>query len=214
MIFADAVASGADPGALSIICGCVASWLKAFRDWLMTSRTDSAAWAIAFTINTWAATIQKARVSVYEGVHAIFVVCKKGIKDAQWLEDAESLTDEEGHKEFRSRLHKLQKYIEKKDAEFKSDAENTGVFMNRVMMLAALASVLVIVFQWFYNATLIVLLPYPLFCLWQIIRGRWARLCVWWMRLMVECELGSIKKRCKKTDDPPSMCDLKKKLDV
>lgn len=213
MILADAVASGVPPDAISI-CECVVSWLKAFWSWLMTSRDDSAAWAIAFTINTWAATIKSARLAVYEDVHAIFVACKKGIKDAQWIEEAKSLTDEEGHKEFRSRLHKLQKYIEKKDAEFKNDAENTdGVFMNRVMMLAALASVLVIVFQWFYNATLAVLLPYPLFCLWQIIRGRWARLCVWWMRIRVKCELGSIKKRCKKPYEPPPMDELKKKLD-
>lgn len=214
MIFADAVASGADPGALSIICGCVASWLKAFWAWLMTSRTDSAAWAIAFTINTWAATIQKARVSIYEDVHAIFVACKKGIKDAQWIEEAESLTDEEGHKEFRSRLHKLQKYIDRKDAEFLNDTKSSGMFMKRVMMLAALASVLVIVFKWYCNFTLVVLLPYPLFCLWQIIRGRWARVCVWRMRRDVRKELGGIKKRCKKPDEPPPMCDLKKKLDV
>ena len=211
MILADAVASGADPGAISIWASVV-SWLK--DSWLMTTRTDSAAWAIAFTINTWAATIKSARQTVYESVHAIFVACKKGIKDAQWIEEAKSLTDEEGHKEFRSRLHKLQKYIEKKDAEFKNDAENTGMFMNRVMMLAALASVLVIVLQWYYNATLVVLLPYPLFCLWQIIRGRWARLRVWWMRLKVKCELGSIKKRCKKQYNPPPMDELKSKLDA
>ena len=213
MILADAVASGADPDAISI-CGCVVSCLQAFWAWLMTSRDDSAAWAIAFTINTWAATIQKARVSVYEGVHAIFVACKKGIKDAQWIEDAESLTDKEGHKEFRSRLHELQKYIENKDAEFLGDTKDSGMFMKRVMMCAALASVLIIVFQWYYNVTLAVLLPYPLFCLWQIIRGRWARFRVWQMRKSVEKELDRIKKRCKKPDDPPSMCDLKKKLDV
>ena len=213
MILADAVASGVPPDAVSIL-GCVVSWLRAFGDWLMASRTDSAAWAIAFTINTWAATIQKARVSVYESVHTIFVACKKGIKDAQWIEEAESLTDEEGHKEFRSRLHKLQKYIEKKDAEFLGDTKDSGMLMKRVMMLAALASVLVIIFQRFYNVTLAVLLPYPLFCLWQIMRGRWARFCVWRMRRSVKCELGSIKKRCKKPDDPPSMNELKTKLDM
>ena len=206
MILADAVAPGADPGAISI-------WCKVVK-WLVASRTDSAAWAIAFTINTWAATIKSARLAVYESVHTIFVACKKGIKDAQWIEEAESLTDEEGHKEFRSRLHKLQKYIEKKDAEFLGDTKNPGMFMNRVMMLAALASVLAIVLQWYYNATLVVFLPYPLFCLWQIIRGRWARFCVWWMRLRVKCELGCIKKRCKKPDDLPSMSTLKKKLDA
>ena len=212
MILADAVASGADPDAISI-CGCVVSGLKALWAWLMTGRDDSAAWAIAFTINTWAAIIQKARVSVYEGVHEVFVACKKGIKDAQWIEEAKSLTDEEGHKEFRSRLHKLQKYIKAKDTEFLDDTKDSGMFMKRVMMFAALASVLVIVFQWYSNLALAVLLPYPLFCSWQIIRGRWARLCVWWMRRRVKSELGSIKKRCKKTDDPPPMDELKTKLD-
>lgn len=211
MILADVVASGTNPDAISI-CGSVVSGLKAFWAWLVTSRTDSAAWAIAFTINTWAATIQKARVSVYESLHAIFVACKKSIKDAQWIEEAERLTDEEGHREFRSRLDKLQKYIETKDAEFLDDTKDPGMFMKRVMMCAALASVFVIVFQWFYNGTLVVLLPYPLFCLWQIIRGRWARIRVWWMLLMVRCELGSIKKRCKKLDEPPSMGDLKTKF--
>ena len=212
MILADVVASGADTDAISI-CGCSFSWLKAFWSWLMTSRTDSAAWAIAFTINTWAATIQKARVSVYEGVHAIFVACKKGIKDAQWIEEAKSLTDEEGHKEFRSRLHKLQQYIERKDAEFLGDTKDPGFLMKRVMMFAVLASVLVIVFQWYSNLALAVLLPYPLFCLWQIIRGRWARLCVWWMRRSVKSELVSIEKRCRKQDEPPPMDELKTKLD-
>ena len=213
MMLAGAVASGADPDAVSIL-GCVVSWLRAFGDWLMASRTDSAAWAIAFTINTWAATIQKARVSVYESVHTIFVACKKNIKNAQWLEEAESLTDEEGHREFRSRLDRLQKYIDRKDAEFLKDTEDSGMILKRVMLCAALASVLVIVLQWYYNATLVVLLPYPLFCLWQIIRGRWAGLCVWWMRLRVKCELGSIKKRCKKRYNPPPMDELKSKLDA
>lgn len=213
MILADAVASGVDPDALSIWVRTI-SLLKDVWLWLITSRIDSAAWAIAFTINTWAATIQKARVSVYESVHDIFVACKKGIKDAQWIEEAESLTDEDGHKEFRFRLDKLQKYIDQKDAEFLQDTKSSGVFMKRVMLFSALASVLVIVFQWFYNATLIVLLPYPLFCLLQIIRGRWARLCVWWMRRRVKCELGSIKKRHKKLYNPPPMGELKTKLDM
>ena len=211
MILADAVASGTDPDAISV-CGCVVSGLKALWSWLTTSRPDSAAWAIAFTINTWAATIQKARVSVYESLHAIFVACKKSINDAQWIEEAERLTDEEGHREFRSRLDKLQKYIETKDAEFLDDTKDPGMFMKRVMMCAALVSVLVIVFQWFYNVTLVVLLPYPLFCLWQIMRGRWARFCVWRMRLSAKRELNSIKKRCKKPDEPPSMGDLKTKF--
>lgn len=211
MILADAVASGADPDAISI-CGWGVSGLKTFWAWLVTSRNDSAAWAIAFTINTWAATIQKARVSVYESLHAIFVACKKSINDAQWMEEAERLTDEEGHREFRSRLDKLQKYIERKDAEFLADTSDPGMFMKRVMMCSALASVLMIVFRWFYNGTLVVLLPYPLFCFWQIIRGRLARLCVWRMRRSVKSELNSIKKRCKKPDEPPSMGDLKTKF--
>ena len=213
MILADAVASGVDPDALSIWVRTI-SLLKDVWLWLITSRTDSAAWAIAFTINTWAATIQKARVSVYESVHVIFVACKKGIKDAQWIEEAERLTDEEGHREFRSRLHKLQKYIENRDAEFLRDTKDSGMFMKRVMMCAALVSVLVIVFQWFYNVTLAVLLPYPLFCLWQIIRGRWARFRVWRMRASVKKELNSIEKRCKKPDEPPPMGELKTKLDM
>ena len=175
----------------------------------MTSRTDSAAWAIAFTINTWAATIKRARLAVYEGVHAIFVACKKGIKDAQWLEEADRLTDSEGHKKFRSRLDKLQKYIETKDAEFLRDAKTPGIFLKRVMMCAALGSVLVIVFQLYYNFTLVVFLPYPLFCLWQILRGRWARFRVWCMRHSAKIELNRIKKRCKKPNEPPSMGELK-----
>ena len=213
MILADTVASGASLDAISI-CGVGILWLKAFWAWLMTSRTDSAAWAIAFTINTWAAIIKSARLVVYKDVHAIFVACKRGIKDAQWIEEAESLTDEEGHREFRLQLHKLQKYIEKKDAEFLGDTKNPGMFMKRVMSCAALASVLIIVFQWCYNVTLVVLLPYPLFCCWQIIRGRWARLRVWWMRLSVKRELNSIEKRCRNPDDPPPMNELKTKLDV
>ena len=213
MILADAVASGAPPDAISI-CECVVSWLKAFWSWLMTSRDDSAAWAIAFTINTWAATIKSARLAVYEDVHAIFVACKKGIKEAQWLDDADSLTDAEGHRKFRTLLDALQEYIKRKDAEFKENTEDTGVFLKRVMMCAGLLSVLAIVFQLYYNFTLAVLLPYPLFCLWQITRGRWARLRVWWMRRRVKSELDNIKKRCKKPYEPPSMNELKTKLDA
>lgn len=206
MILADVAVSGANPDDISI--------LKQVVSWLIADRADSAAWAIAFTINTWAATIKDARLAVYKDVHALFAACKKDIKDAQWLEEAESLTDEKGHKEFRSRLDKLQKYLDRKDAEFLIDTKDSGMAIKRIMLCAALASVLIIVFQWYYNVTLAVLLPYPLFCLWQIMRGRWAKFRIWKMRKSVKNELDSIKRRCKKSDDPPSMGDLKKKLDV
>lgn len=213
MILADAVASGADPDAISI-CGCVVSGLKALWAWLMTGRDDSAAWAIAFTINTWAATIKSARKSIYRNVHELFDACKKGIKDAQWLDEANSLTDEDGHREFRTRLDALQEYIKRKDAEFKKDTEDTGVFMKRIMFCAAFVSVLVIVFQWCSNIALVVLLPYPLFWLWQVIRGRWAKIRVWRMRRRVKSELDNIRKRCKKPYEPPPMDELKTKLDM
>lgn len=205
MILADAVASGADPGAISV-------WCK-IGSWFVTSRTDSAVWAIAFTINTWAASIKSARSSVYEGVHELFSAYKNEIRTAQWLERAESLTDEDGHKEFRSRVDGLLEYLKQKDVKFLNDTMGTGMFAERVMWCAATMSVLVIVFEWYYNYMLGLLLPYPLFCLWQSLRVRWAMFRAWLKRRRAASSLAEIEKRCgTPADDPPSMDELKKKL--
>lgn len=211
MILADVVASGTNPDAISL-WGEFFSWLKA--SWLMTSRTDSAAWAIAFTINTWAASIDNARIEVYKSVHTLFFSAKKRAEVAQWLEEADGLTDPEGHKEFRSRVDRLQKYIDLKDAKFHEATQDTNMLAKRVMWCAAMASVLVIVFQWYYNFTLVLLLPYPLFFLWNASGGIWARFWSWLMRKRVKSEFERIKKRCKKPSEPPPMDELRKKFDA
>ena len=205
MILADAVASGADPDAISMWCKILS--------WLTASRTDSAVWAIAFTINTWAASIKSARILVYKNVHDIFVTYKNEINDAQWLERAQSLTDADGHKKFRSRVNKLLEYIDKKDADFRTDAHNNEVLIKRIMWAAATLSVLVIVFEWYNNFLLILLFPYPLFCFWQTLRGWRAKLHVKWLRWRASRALAEIERSCRTpADEPPSMDELKKKL--
>ena len=205
MMLADAVAAGATPDAISVWCKIV--------KWLTASRSDSAVWAIAFTINTWAASIKDARISVYDNVHLIFSAYKSDIKYAQLLERAENLTDENGHKELRIRIDRLLRYIDSKDAEFLSDTKSPGMFAMRIMWCAATISVFVILFEWYYNYMLVLLLPYPVFCLWQILRGRWSRVCVWWLRRRVYSSLKKIEKSCgEKVKEPPSMDDLKKRL--
>ena len=206
MMLAEAMTSGADPDAISCM------FTKAFS-WLMKSRADSAAWAIAFTVNTWAATIQSARIAVYEGVHKLFSDYKNEIGYAQWLEKADKLTDEDGHKKFRFRVNRLLTYIGCKDEKFRVDTKDVGSILKRVMWCAAFVSALVIVFQWYYNYTLAVLLPYPVFCIWHSLRGRWAMGWVWWLKQRAENSLSDIEKHCGKPDDePPSMDELKKKL--
>ena len=132
---------------------------------------------------------------------------------AQWLEQAQKLTDENGHKELRIRLDRLLKYIDKKDREFLADSQSPSTVTKRVMWCAAIVSVLAIIFECYRNFTLALLLPYPLFCLWQIVRGRWARFWVWWLRRSANSSLKKIEKRCeKKADVPPSMDELKKRI--
>lgn len=212
MILADVVASGTNPDAISLWSEFV-SWLNA--SWLMASRTDSAAWAIAFTINTWAASIDNARIAVYESVHALFFSAKKRAEVAQWLEKADELTDPEGHKEFRSRVDRLQKYIDLKDEKFHEATKTTNMLAKRIMWFSAIASVLVIVFQWYYNFTLALLLPYPLFFIWNASCGVWARFWAWVMRKGVKSEFEKIKKRCNKSNnEPPPMDELRKKFDL
>lgn len=205
MMLVTTMASGVPPDAISM-------WDK-IVSWLMASRTDSAAWAIAFTVNTWAASIKSARSSVYEGVHALFSAYKSEIRYAQWLEKAESMTDDNGHKEFRSRMDRLLEYINRKDAKFLNDTKAPDTFVERVMWCAAMMSVLVIVFEWYYNYLLALLLPYPLFCFWQSVRGRWGMIRVWWLRRSAIRSLVKIEKRCGgPSDEPPSISELKKKL--
>lgn len=205
MMLADAVASGADPGAISM-------WGK-IVSWLVASRTDSAVWAIAFTINTWAASIKSARISVYEGVHDLFSAYKNEIKDAQWLERAEKLTDADGHKTLRARVDGLLEYIDRKDAEFLADANASSIFAKHVLWCAAVLSVLVIVFEWYRNYMLVLLLPYPVFCLWQSMRGRWAMFRAWLKRRSATSSLAEIENSCgTPADEPPSMDELKKRI--
>ncbi len=164
----------------------VVGWLKANRT------SDVSVWAIAFTMNTWAASLGWVRFQLHGAIRKAIDESRAKAQQARLLE---RLTDWKGPDESSFRK------IEKKFDTFLSKLELFDVkyprlemdlrepllngFPRFVLGFAAIVSLGCILFNKLYNWTLVVLLPFPAFFIYysfkkrsvpRFIRRRYAKL--------------------------------------
>lgn len=136
---------------------------QSLKEWLLTTRTDSGIWAIAFTVNTWASSVNRVRTNVYLDVRRKIKECKNKVINAQWLESVGKSQSAEMHEDFRASLSELLNYM--KDVESRVSIKTVGkkVFAKNIMGVSAFVCALCMIFQWYYNFTIVLLFPYPIF---------------------------------------------------
>lgn len=137
-------------------------------EWLVAPRqaSDSAIWAIAFTLNTWASTMETARAQAYAKVRNMAENTLRNIEGKQWLDLIEKQPESVPRANFLRALNQLLDYVKSVRARYSEEQCARKWFAKRVMGLASFLSVLCIFFEWYYNGALALLLPYPAFRFW------------------------------------------------
>lgn len=182
-------------------------FLEQVYSWLFSIRTnDSAIWAVAFTLNTWASSIDEIRTDVYKWVFDKFQSYRKRAIDGQWLSQIEACPDSENKAVFLRRLDNLRTYFKRRLDVFSAAKEKDGSKAKKIMSFSAFLCVLCILFEWYYNVALVLLLPYPMFRAWN-----WFRICKERIVLFVkEKKVDRARhKACSKKTPPPTVDDLR-----
>ena len=100
------------------------SLLTHICEWAVSPRCgDSAIWAVAFTINTWASSIDEVRTDVYVWVSNKFQAYRQRAIQDRWLAQIEACPDSKNKRRFLKELDVLRKYF-KNQIEAYSDAQN------------------------------------------------------------------------------------------
>lgn len=127
--------------------------------------SDVILWAIAFTMNTWATTLDGHRKRWIESTKKAIKKSRLKVQQAKLVEALEfcRLINPEGSKSF---LREGDAYLSKLDKwEVQYDKtkaiESIDAFPEFILSVCAFFSIVCIIGRWFYNITLIVLLPFP-----------------------------------------------------
>lgn len=136
---------------------------------------DVSAWAIAFTMNTWGASLVRARFQMYGTIRKAIDSSHAKAQQAHFLERLmerrQSVqTDRNKVEKFKKLFFAFLTKLEKLDRKYppiqtENHNEMISIGTSRFLGFCAFFSVLCILFGWFYNATLVVLFPYPIFAL-------------------------------------------------
>lgn len=143
---------------------------------------DVSAWAIAFTMNTWGASLGRVRFQTHGTIRKAIDESRAKAKQARFLEQlSENQTIKTTHQEevevFKSKFDSFLTKLEKFDAKYPplNPDEHGELCSTRARVILgffAFLSVLCILFGWFYNCSLVVLFPYPALAFLYLVRAR------------------------------------------
>lgn len=146
-------------------------WFQMAIDWAFRERScDVSAWAIAFTMNTWAVSLARVLAHLRGAVRKAIDESRARAQQAQFLERVRGLAGSHSRdaRKVLERFSRFLTHLERlcvkypKAESYRSDEPIKG--SPRIILgIASVFSLLCILFSWFYNWTLIVLLPYPCF---------------------------------------------------
>lgn len=148
------------------VIDCIVSCVCSILHFLFKESTgDVMLWALAFTMNTWATTLDRARKRLIESTRKAVEKSRMTVKQARLVEALWICrrSNPKGSKKFlrdaSAYLSKLDKW-KVQDERIKAGEVIEGL-PEYILSICALFSALCIIFGWLYNITLIVLLPFP-----------------------------------------------------
>ena len=182
-------------------------------DWLFAARGDSSAvLALAFTVNTWASSIDKVRQDAYAHVAGVVARRTGEIEDRHWFDQLENMPESDAKRSFQQRLGGLLDYLKSEKDRYSDENTRKRKLAKRAMRLSALLCALCILFQWYRNAAILLLFPYPAFVALTLLAMAWFRAKVrflsWRVDRAFQKAVGSSAPDC----GVPSVEDLRSKL--
>ena len=138
-------------------------------DWLFAAKAgaDSALCSVAFSINSGAASIDGVRFQVYDRIQRRISDRVGKVDESEWLARIEAMPDTSPEKAaFMLRYNELLDCFIQAKTRFSRENLEKGRLAKFVMSVAAVLSVVCIVFNWYCRATVMLLLPFPAFCFW------------------------------------------------
>lgn len=129
------------------------------------SISDVTVWLIVFSMNTWGATLKRARESLHQATQNAIEKSRLKVQQAQLVEQLQTYlrqNPEDAQKiiqDFDRYFSKLEKW-KNQDSQIET-CESTACLPEFVLSLCALITAFCIIGGWFYNITLIVLVPFP-----------------------------------------------------
>lgn len=144
---------------LAPICSGIVDWAFA------QSTCDISVWVIAFTINTWAVSLGRAKFQLHGAIRKAIDESREQVQQAHLVEQLRNypVHNSKDAKKFLEDCNKFLTKLGKWEIQYpKLEREEPISGAPRFFLAGcALFSALCIVFKWFYNITLLVLLPYP-----------------------------------------------------
>lgn len=183
----------------------IVGWICSVRE------SGSAIWAVAFSVNTWASAMDRVRMDAYAHVREIVDGCLDDIQNRRWLDQIEKRQDSREKESCLRSLNGLLAYTRKLRRRYSAESCARKRLAKRVMGASAFLCVLCILFEWYYNGALALLLPYPLFRIGICLSEGWIRIrmFLWskWVQLKFERVCGGAS-----PEQVPSIDDLRKLL--
>ena len=134
--------------------------------WARTvSISDVTVWLIAFSMNTWGATLKHARESLHQATKNAIAKSRLKVQQAQLVEHLQTYL-RQNPEDAQKIIQAFDRYFSKleewknQDSEIET-CESMACFPEFVLSLCALITAFCIIGGWFYNITLIVLVPFP-----------------------------------------------------
>lgn len=183
-------------------------------DWLFAARGDSSAvLALAFTVNTWASSIDKVRQDAYAHVAGVVARCARGIEEKHWFDRLENMPESDAKRSFLQRLDGLLDYLKDEKDRYSDENTRKRKLAKRAMRLSAILCALCILFKLYCNlAAILLLAPYPVFVALTLLAMAWFRAKVrflsWRVDRAFQKAVGSSAPDC----GVPSVEDLRSKL--
>lgn len=136
-------------------------------DWAFApSKCDITVWAIAFTINTWALSLGRAKFQLHGAIRKAIDESRTQVQQAHLVEQLRNypVHNLKDAREFLEDCNNFLTKLAKWEIQYpKLDRDEPISGPPRVVLsVCTLFSALCIVLKWLYNITLVVLLPYPI----------------------------------------------------
>jgi len=162
--------------ALQQLIAWLESWCHGLWSWAIDQKdSDSSVWAIAFTMNTWAGSLDRARFQLHGRIRKAIDASRAEAQQAHFVENMMNWEENnydpkrlmECIRDYTHYLSILEKYERRYPTLQESEENGLSIswFPRFVLVSCACISLACLLLKRFYNGTLFVLLPYPCFCI-------------------------------------------------
>lgn len=145
------------------------NWLLACWNWFFESEAAySSVIAIAFTINTWTASLESIRNKHARKVQRKVSQTVNSLRDPSWLNILNSLPDEQ-QSSFNQEFAEVISYLHEADS-LKGRLETLEFCFRWAMIGCAISAIVLLLVKYHPFASVVLLLPYPIFviaCSWN-----------------------------------------------